>query len=292
MKTITSIRDFPPETKTEALDREVAMRLDHGALHCWYEKTDTGFVLVTIRPGPDMIKKIIKETPMEPHPLNAAAAAISREAVAEADDRAAPLGVLSARFESNGDAAAIGEDSTGGPSYGAYQIATKTGTMDSFLSFLKRAFPAFHAPLDAAGGGSAARARTEAFVSAWRALADNPGFLGVQHGFIKATHYDPFLERIKAELRIFVDRRSHALKNVVWSTAVQHGPANRIFKNALTPNDQANSRRDKNIINAIYDERSNVDVYFKSSSESVKKAVRNRFADERSMALDMLLDEA
>jgi hypothetical protein len=48
------------------------------------------------------------------------------------------LGFLSERFEaSSAGSLAIGYDSTGGTSYGKYQIASKTGTMKSFLSFLK-----------------------------------------------------------------------------------------------------------------------------------------------------------
>ena len=45
-------------------------------------------------------------------------------AVAEMDT----LGRLSARFESNGRPDAIGFDAKGGFSYGAYQIASRTGT--------------------------------------------------------------------------------------------------------------------------------------------------------------------
>jgi hypothetical protein len=48
------------------------------------------------------------------------------------------LGFLSERFEaSSAGSLAIGYDSTGGTSYGKYQIASKTGTMTAFLNFLK-----------------------------------------------------------------------------------------------------------------------------------------------------------
>ena len=47
------------------------------------------------------------------------------------------MGRLSARFESGGDGiAAIGYDRTGGTSYGKYQIASRVGSMKSFLNFL------------------------------------------------------------------------------------------------------------------------------------------------------------
>jgi hypothetical protein len=64
---------------------------------------------------------------------------------------AADLGALSSRFESRGDAGAVGYDPKGGYSYGQYQIASLTGTLGSFLRYLQTATPAAYGALNAAG---------------------------------------------------------------------------------------------------------------------------------------------
>lgn len=189
------------------------------------------------------------------------------------------LGALSARFESNGKAGSIGHDSTGGFSYGAYQIATKTGTMKRFLSFLTQQFAAMAKPLAAAGGAAAAEAGAEAFTTAWRSLASDPHFLDAQHRFIEETHYRPFAAKLLTDPGIDVAQRSAALRDVVWSVAVQHGADNEVFANALTGKTPA-QMSDLQIVDAVYAERSNVDKYFASSTPQVKANVADRFVAE------------
>lgn len=203
--------------------------------------------------------------------------------VAPADE----LGKLSAKYESRGGPGAIGKDSTGGFSYGAYQIATKTGTMKKFLQFLDKEYPSFAQQLETAGGPDAALAGTDAFKSTWKTLGDDDKFFESQHNFIRATHYEPFADRLKATIGLDVRQRSAALKDVAWSVAVQHGPANSVFKNALSGSNPA-QMDDKDIINAVYDERSKVDIYFAKSTPEEKQAVLNRFTAERKDALSML----
>ena len=68
------------------------------------------------------------------------------------------LGSISAKYESNGKPGAIGRDSTGGYSYGSYQIATKTGTMGTFMNYLKKEqkYSNIYTSLNNAGGNSGA----------------------------------------------------------------------------------------------------------------------------------------
>ncbi len=62
------------------------------------------------------------------------------------------VGALSAKFESgSAGVAAIGYDRVGGTSYGKYQIASKPGTMDRFLSYLDKNAPAWAERLRSAG---------------------------------------------------------------------------------------------------------------------------------------------
>jgi hypothetical protein len=196
------------------------------------------------------------------------------------------LGMLSERYESNGKPGAIGQDRTGGFSYGLYQIATKTGTMRKFLTFLASVNAHFAATLNAAGGAEGASQGTEAFKTAWRELAEDAAFAEAQHAFIQATLYEPFVDRVK-HLDLNVNHHSFALKNVAWSVAVQHGAANSVFKNALSGK-QPSSMNDEAIINEVYNERSKVDMYFQNSSAKVKASVEKRFAQEREDALELL----
>ena len=203
------------------------------------------------------------------------------------DAAAAALGSLSARYESNGRPDAIGVDKNGGWSYGAYQIATRTGTMDTFLEYLKAQVPAMHLALMAAGGPVAALQGSDDFKDAWIGLARNPGFGQAQHDFIRVSHYQPFVRKLKADLGLDAEARSAALRDVLWSVAVQHGAANTIVHAALAGR-QASALGDKTLILAIYAERSKVDLYFPSSTPQVRLAVANRFAGEQAQALTML----
>jgi hypothetical protein len=207
------------------------------------------------------------------------------------------LGALSEKYESTGDSKAFGEDPTGGPSYGRYQIATKTGTMKSFLNFLRNMRPDMVKSLNEAGGLAAARKGLARFKDAWSILADDPEFPKIEHAYIRATHYDPFLRRLRGDdgadgnIGLNLSLRSYALQNVAWSTAVQHGPANSIFENALSGveiDDDALSPSDADIIRAIYDERSKVDIYFASSPDHIKNSVLERFGHELQDALALL----
>jgi hypothetical protein len=197
------------------------------------------------------------------------------------------LGQLSQQFESNGKPGAIGHDSTGGFSYGAYQIATKTGTMSRFLSFLASDHAEFAAALEAAGGATAAEQGDERFKAAWRDLAADPAFFDAQHDFIAATHYEPFAKKLRDGLGLDLAQRSAALRDVAWSVAVQHGPGNQVFVNALAGQDVA-ALSDRAIIEAVYAERSDVQKYFAMSKPQVKDALVARFDQELDLALQRL----
>lgn len=196
------------------------------------------------------------------------------------------LGALSAKYESNGNAGAIGFDKKGGFSYGQYQIATKTGTMANFLDYLAKANPAMAEKLNAAGGKAGALAGSSAFKSAWGSLAQDKGFADAQHGFIQATHYDPLVNRIGKNTGIDINARSKALQDVIWSTAVQHGGATNVVEKALRATGKnAGNVTDEDLIKAIYAERS---TRFGGSTANVRQSVLNRFQHERSGALAML----
>jgi hypothetical protein len=229
---------------------------------------------------------------------------------AEPADTTASLGEISAAYESGKRGSdAIGNDSTGGWSYGKYQIATKTGTMKKFLTYLKTASPDTAKTLEDAGGDDGATTHTDAFVNAWEKLAKTPDFAALEHGFIADTHYDPQAKKLASD-GLDVAKRDKAVQNVTWSVAVQHGPGSSVITRALDKKIAEEEARDKaagktrtrqeiieaisdaDLIDAIYDERSStiekdgktVLKYFSNSTEAVQKSVRARFASERAAA--------
>ena len=234
------------------------------------------------------------------------------------------LGKISEKYESNGKPGAIGNDSTGGYSYGSYQIASKVGSMKNFIDFLQtesNGYTEFYTQLQNVGGDAAARKGTNAFKNKWRELAKDSRFSQAQHDFIQRTHYDPAVNKIKKNHGIDICGKPHSngLQDAIWSSAVQHGPngAVSIFKRALerlhnikiaeaveaqeklpTFEETISTATDAEIITEIYNEKlklySGKDsryigslAYFKRSTKSVQASVANRFRSEKSDALSL-----
>ncbi len=200
------------------------------------------------------------------------------------------LGALSARFESAaGGSGAIGEDSTGGTSYGTYQLAAKTGAMNGFIKYLDTAAPDIAQTLKNAGNPNGGKNGT--FANAWRKInAQNPKrFAALQYGYIKSTYYDVADRQIKNATGVDINDRSNAVQQVLWSTAVQHGPggAAQIFDSILEANPKIS---DKDLINKVYEERAK---HFQHSTPQVQAAVKARFKVEDKLALaDLAKDQA
>lgn len=203
------------------------------------------------------------------------------------------LGALSEQFESGGrgpGTVSSGVNDPGGVSYGLYQLASKTGTLAAFLKaegerwskdFLGK-------PL---GGAS--------FSNAWKAVAarDGKAFGDAQHAFIERTHYRPVVDAVKSNTGLDIDTRSAAVRDAVWSTAVQHGAAVRLVTASVGVADKQ-SRRDKSaydraLIGAIYDNRT---VYLRElaaaaggpTARTFSEIIKNRYPQERQKALEML----
>lgn len=203
------------------------------------------------------------------------------------------IGKLAAQFESGRDGvAAIGYDRVGGTSYGKYQIASRVGSMDGFLKFLDTAAPDMSKELRAAGPANTG-SRKGAMPDTWRKLAaEQPErFEALQEKFIYDSHYKPALEAVAARTPLDEDRISSVMQEVLWSTAVQHGPAGaaRIFSRAAEGAGNATDKNyDKKLINNVYAIRAE---QFGSSTEQVQESVRNRMHREKKLALNMLAEQ-
>ena len=204
------------------------------------------------------------------------------------------LGVLSAKYETGGRGPGVvssGAGDYGGVSYGSYQMATNTGTVKSFVT--QSSFPWRQDFQNLTPG-------TAAFSACWKRIAANQtdAFQKCQHEYIKQTHYDRLVAKILSEDYVDINTRSGALQNVVWSTAVQHGPGTPIVHRACStlsckPDD---AKYDEQLIRAIYAERGRRKpdgnlAYFGKSSPSVQTGVANRFKNEMQDALAMLAKE-
>jgi hypothetical protein len=199
------------------------------------------------------------------------------------------LGALSRRYESNGDPGTVstGRGDRGGVSYGMYQFSTTQGSVQEFVRGLRGTHPEYYAALNGL------RPNTPEFNAAWRELArtDPTGFAAAQHEAIERTHYTPQLDATERRIPgLDFEQRSPALRDVLWSTSVQHRRmTDDIFERALAGRDPA-TLSDAEIIRAVYAERGRDDgmAYFSGSSAAVRRGVVNRFRNEERDALGML----
>ncbi|MGB8691494.1 MAG: hypothetical protein WCD53_29810, partial [Microcoleus sp.] len=202
------------------------------------------------------------------------------------------LGSLSETYESGGrgpGTVSTGKGDPGGASYGTYQLSSKTGTLSNFLKAEGSQW---------LGEFKGLEPGTKAFNDKWQEIAQKePGEFGdAQHEFIRKTHYEPLASKVAKDLNLDVDQRSKALKDVVWSTSVQHGGSTSVVNKALE-NQEVSKMSDAEIIKSIYTERGRKNpktgtlVHFPSSSKDVQKGVANRFINEQKEALNLLEKE-
>lgn len=202
------------------------------------------------------------------------------------------LGALSAKYESGGRASGTvssGKGDRGGVSYGTYQLSSNVGTAQRFADQYY------------ADWFQGTKPGSEEFSALWKKLAAErePELAAYEHLFIADTHYQPFADRVQNEVGLNLNQHSNTLCDVAWSTAVQHGGANKIFLRALEnakQENRLNKLTDQELIQLIYQERGRVDdagvsVYFSRSSPDVQKSVLSRFKNEARDALEQLAAE-
>jgi lysozyme family protein len=139
---------------------------------------------------------------------------------------------------------------------------------------------------------------------AWKAIAEEAPdrFAQVQAKFIRMSHFIPAVNAIAEATGLAFDLMPPAMQEVVFSTAVQHGPgaAARIISRAVTQvgPDKLNPETEKagilqkngeSLIRRIYDIRSG---QFGSSTPDVQTAVKNRLKQEMNVAISMLQTNA
>ncbi len=167
------------------------------------------------------------------------------------------LGSLSAKYESNGNPATIssGQDA-GGVSYGAYQFASRFGVPLDFANWCVSSGEGVSTGqrlLDAYAKDS--NTYGAQFNAEWKSIAaeNAEAFLVLQHNYTKTKYYDVMVEKLEKSTPGFkADDYTIALKNVIWSRSVQHGPNSDVISEAFKNIGGFKYQAEDILIRAIY----------------------------------------
>ncbi|MBL1266114.1 hypothetical protein, partial [Candidatus Methylomicrobium oryzae] len=194
------------------------------------------------------------------------------------------LGQTSQFFESGkGGAGTVstGKGDFGGASYGTYQLSSKQGTLQNFLKA-----SGYENQFEGLAPGTAE------FNRRWKEIAQqDPAFGTAQHAFIKQTHFDPQMARLK-QAGIDIAGRGKAVQDAVWSTSVQFGGDTALIERALKGKDQA-KLSDADFVSALQDYKiANNDRLFSKSSNQVRVGTLNRARNEKTQLLSLAAIES
>jgi hypothetical protein len=187
------------------------------------------------------------------------------------------FGKIAAQFEAGGKAGTIstGHGDFGGKSYGAFQLASKTGDVDKFLkeSGYAEQFKGL-------------QVGSKAFDEKWKEMAKSKDFEKAQYAHAKKTHYDPQAQKL-SKSGMDLSGRGEAVQEAIMSTANQYGANTDLIIKALKDKN-VDKMSDKEIINAIQDYKADtVKTRFRSSSKAVQEGVAKRIEQERAALLGL-----
>ena len=194
------------------------------------------------------------------------------------------LGLLSRYYETgktNTDEKAAGMISTvvgdpGGKSFGAYMFTIKSGTVMNFINWCRNTSINSYGSVEYAIGEALYDAYTSGgvgfgplFDATWKQLAEpapygyGSAFFSAQEAFSKSNIYDVAISKITATSagkNFDINNYSVALKNVIWSRAVHHGPegAKNIVLRAFEALGGFANQSEGELIMAIYNESGRV----------------------------------
>lgn len=194
------------------------------------------------------------------------------------------LGIISESEESASKGTSTistGRGDAGGASYGRYQLSSKTGALDEFISQY-----GYAKDFEGLTPGSAE------FNKKWTELSASAKFQVAERDYAKKTYYDTAASGL-AKSGMDLSKRSRAVQEAIFSTSVQYGASGsqKVFKEALKGLDLS-KLSDEDLIKALqaYKE-STVSSWFRSSSESMQKGVASRAKREEAKLLKMLEEE-
>lgn len=184
----------------------------------------------------------------------------------------AGLGSTSAKYESGSrgvHAISSGKGDPGGASYGKYQLASKTGTLQRYLK-------------DSGYGSQFAGMQpgSKEFNAKWKELANNdPKFGETQHEFIKKTHFDPAAAHAG---KLGFNMQNKGVQDAVWSASVQHGGVKKLLSQAAkTPGwDKMTDEQKLQRLYQVRTEYATSAMARNGASQSQIEGVRSRYTRE------------
>ena len=197
------------------------------------------------------------------------------------------VGSIAEFFESGGrgvNTISTGKGDHGGVSYGKHQLASKNGSMATFLKSKEAA--QFSSQFAGLTPGS------KEFNDAYAKLAsgeNSSDFAKAQKQYIDRTHFEPTKNNVTESTGIDIANRSKALNEAVYSTSVQYGAGggSSLLKKAWK--DLGPDADDATLISRLQDyKQANVDTNFKSSSADMRAGVAKRAGQEKEMLLRVL----
>jgi len=189
------------------------------------------------------------------------------------------FGKVAATFESGGDPGAVssGQGDAGGKSFGAFQLSSKTGSLQAFLN--KTGYGKQFEGMDLKNPGKEVEAK-------WKQLASDPEFIKAQSQYAKEKYFDPHMAMLKKN-GIDLSGKGRAVDELVLSTANQYGANSSVLMNAFKGKNVSQMEPEEIIRLAQEYKAGSTGSYFASSSEAVRAGVRNRIAKEQQMLLGM-----
>ncbi len=190
-------------------------------------------------------------------------------------------GALSEKFEAPGGITSVGYDTNGGTSYGRYQLSSKLGSFGGFVDFLKASSAADLATQFEGAKPYDTGCKTGTCPSLWKKLAaEDPRIKNLEKTYVTAKYYTGPLEKITDEDCKNLILSYQTLKDVFWSTSVQHGQNGapgymmNCYKKGMT---------EEQFIEAVYAWRKE-----HTKNSKYKTSLWNRYDAEKATALSML----
>ncbi|HEY8805422.1 MAG TPA: SH3 domain-containing protein [Clostridium sp.] len=175
----------------------------------------------------------------------------------------------------------------GGKSYGLYQLSSNRGTLDVFLNYLKTHSDGnqFYDKLNNAKIADGNK-YNRSFDTTWKQLATNntSKFFELQHKFVKTKYYDVAASMLKDKYNFDISTKSLALKEALWSTAVQYGIKGNgtTTKGAIDIFAEAGlNNGEKELITRIYD------IKIEHAESKNNDGLKNRALSEKNDVLNM-----
>ena len=207
-------------------------------------------------------------------------------------------GQLCEEYESNGNPYALDDSNPpGGNVYGAYQMSAGNAIkyaqqLCSKYAISKPEYAKYGKQLLAAYEKDGKKCSSN-FSKAWKAVFPNQksAYYQTQYNYVKSIYYDDAVKKWAAEVDGFKasnKRFSNALRNVIFSTAVQHGPSGSasIFSKAMKAvGGYSDSLTEWEIIEAVYAERSRITTKKALRDSGVQGTIRTITASDYSYNL-------